>query len=272
MKWFKRRKSIEKDSKKKDIPDGVWLKCKSCGEILYKKQIKNNLMVCPNCNYHFRVSSLFYKEILLDEDSFTEEDSQIEPVDALNFKDYRKKIKTTKNKTDVNEAVICGQAKINGKEVEVCIMDFSYIGGSMGSVVGEKVKRAIMRASDMNLPLIIVNSSGGARMQEGILSLMQMAKTATALNKLNTPYISILTHPTTAGVLASYASLGDVIIAEPGALIGFAGPRVIKETIKKELPDGFQRAEFLLEHGMIDMVVERQKLRETVIKILNHLC
>jgi len=172
----------------------------------------------------------------------------------------------------LTEAVTCGEAKINGRNIEVAIMDFSFIGGSMGSVVGEKVKRAIERASKANLPFITVNASGGARMQEGILSLMQMAKTSTALNKLKTPYISVLTNPTTAGVLASYASLGDIIIAEPGALIGFAGPRVIKQTIKKELPEGFQRAEFMLEHGLVDMVVSRKDLRQTIISLLSHFC
>lgn len=272
MKWFQKRKRIEKESKKREIPDGVWVKCDSCGEILYRKEIEKNLMVCPKCNYHFQINSSLYKKILLDEGTFEEEDDNLRTLDPLNFKNYKKKLKEAMTKTSLNECIISGQAKIYGRDIEICIMDFSFIGGSMGSVVGEKVKRATYRASDLNLPLVIVSASGGARMHEGILSLMQMAKTATALNKLKTPFISILTHPTTAGVLASYASLGDVIIAEPGALIGFAGPRVIKQTIKKELPEGFQRAEFLLGHGLIDLVVSRKDLRDTVNTLLTHLC
>jgi len=271
MKWFERRKSIEKESKKKDIPDGVWIKCDSCGEILYKKEIMKKFMVCPKCNYHFKVNASFYKSILLYGDSFKEEDRNLFPSNPLKFKDYSEKLKKAQKKTSLNDAIICGQGKIDGRDIEICIMDFSFIGGSMGSVVGEKVKRAIQRACDMELPLIIISASGGARMHEGILSLMQMAKTATALSKLHTPFISILTNPTTAGVMASYASLGNIIVAEPGALIGFAGPRVIKQTIKRELPDGFQRSEFQLEHGFVDMVVHRKNLRETVSILLGHL-
>lgn len=272
MKWFERRKRIEKESKRKEIPDGFWIKCDGCGEILYKKEIMKNLMVCPKCNYHFRIDSSIYESILLDEESFKAEDENLAPSDPLRFRDYPEKVKKAQKKTSLNDAIICGQGKIEGRDIEICIMDFNFIGGSMGSVVGEKVKRAIQRASGLELPLVIVSATGGARMHEGILSLMQMAKTATALNKLNTPFISILTHPTTAGVLASYASLGDVIIAEPGALIGFAGPRVIQQTIKKELPEGFQRSEFMLGHGLVDMVVHRKDLRETVNILLGHLC
>lgn len=271
MKWFQRRKKVEKESKKKEIPDGVWMKCDSCGEILYRKETEKNLMVCPKCDNHFRVNSSFYKEILLDEDTFEEKDSDLTATDFLNFKKYRKKIKKTVKKTDLNEAIICGNAQIDGVDVEVCIMDFSFIGGSMGSVVGEKVKRAVLRARESGVPLVIVSASGGARMHEGIMSLMQMAKTATILNKLETPFISILTHPTTAGVLASFASLGDIILAEPGALIGFTGPRVIKQTIKKELPEGFQRSKFLLEHGLVDKVVNRKNLKKTISSLLYHL-
>ena len=272
MKWFQIRKKIGKESAKKEIPDGLWMKCPSCEEILYKKEVEKNLMVCSKCNFHFRAGSAFYKKLLLDEESFTPFDENIRSTDPLQFKGYVKKIEAAKKKTSLSEAVISGEAKIDGKDVEVAIMDFSFIGGSMGSVVGERVKRSIERASKQGLPLLIVNASGGARMHEGILSLMQMAKTATALNKLKTPYISVLTNPTTAGVLASYASLGDILIAEPGALIGFAGPRVIKQTIKKELPDGFQRAEFLLELGLIDMIVSREELKDTIISLLSHLC
>jgi acetyl-CoA carboxylase carboxyl transferase subunit beta len=272
MKWFQIRKKIGKESKKKEIPDGLWIKCPSCEEILYKKEVEKNLMVCSKCNFHFRVDGAFYKKLLLDEGSFTSFDENIQTADPLQFKGYRKKIETVKKETSLSEAVMTGEAKIYGRDIEAAIMDFSFVGGSMGSVVGERVKRAIERASEASLPLLIVNSSGGARMQEGILSLMQMAKTATVLNKLKTPYISVLTNPTTAGVFASYASLGDILIAEPGALIGFAGPRVIKQTIKKELPEGFQRAEFLLEHGLIDMIVSRKDLRRTINTLLSHLC
>lgn len=272
MKWFQIRKKVGKGSSKKEIPDGVWIKCPSCAEILYKKEVQKNLMVCSKCNFHFRVGSDFYKKLLLDESSFVSFDEDIRSVDPLQFKGYRKKIEAAKKGTGLNEAVVTGEAKIDGRDVEVAIMDFSFVGGSMGSVVGERVKRAIERASESSLPLLIVNASGGARMQEGILSLMQMAKTATALNKLKKPYISVLTNPTTAGVFASYASLGDILIAEPGALIGFAGPRVIKQTIKKELPEGFQRAEFLLEHGLIDMIVSRKDLKDTISSLLSHLC
>jgi acetyl-CoA carboxylase carboxyl transferase subunit beta len=272
MKWFQIRKKIGKESAKKVIPDGLWIKCTSCEEILYKKEVEKNLMVCSKCNFHFRASSDFYKKLLLDEGSFTPFDENVQTADPLQFTGYRKKIEMAKRETSLSEAVITGEAKIDGRDVEVVIMDFSFIGGSMGSVVGERVKRAIERASKRDLPLLTVNASGGARMYEGILSLMQMAKTATALNKLKTPYISVLTNPTTAGVLASYASLGDILIAEPGALIGFAGPRVIKQTIKKELPDGFQRAEFLLEHGLIDMIVSRKELKDTIVSLLSHLC
>lgn len=272
MKWFQRRKKVEKEGIKKEIPNGVWIKCPSCGEILYKKETIKNLMVCSKCNFHFRVGSDFYKKLLLDEGTFKEFDENLRCADPLNFKGYKKKVDKAIKETSLSEAVITGEAKIEDRELEVAIMDFSFIGGSMGSVVGEKIKRAIDRAREKEIPFLTVNASGGARMQEGILSLMQMAKTATALNKLKKPYISILTNPTTAGVFASYASLGDIVIAEPGALVGFAGPRVIKQTIKKELPEGFQRAEFLLEHGLVDMIVSRKNLRQTIISLLSHLC
>jgi len=269
MSFFKRRRKLTKKEEKKSIPDGAWIKCNNCGEILYKKEVQNNLWVCTKCGYHFRISSKMYVGLLLDDGEFEKHDENLLPMDLLKFKDYREKIKKSIAKTSMNEAIVCGEGRINGKEIEICFMDFGFIGGSMGSVVGEKVKRAIYRARDNNLPLVIVNSSGGARMQEGILSLMQMAKTSAALNLLKTPYISILTNPTTAGVMASYASLGNVIIAEPGALLGFAGPRVIKQTIRQDLPPGFQRSEFMLKHGMIDIIVNRKDMKETVTKLLN---
>ncbi|RKZ21126.1 acetyl-CoA carboxylase carboxyl transferase subunit beta [bacterium] len=273
MRWFVRKEKGIKSKEKKPIPDGVWVKCDSCGEILYRKELEKNLWVCPRCSYHFRISHKKYLEMLLDEGTFKEKDGNLAPVDFLKFKDYPKKIEKSMKNTGLKDAIICGEGKIEGMDVEICVMDFKFIGGSMGSVVGEKVKRAIYRAKERKVPLIIVNASGGARMQEGILSLMQMAKTASALNLLaeeKVPYISILTNPTTAGVMASYASLGDAVIAEPGALLGFAGPRVIQQTIKQELPPGFQRSEFMLKHGMIDMIVERKNLKKTVVTLLRH--
>ncbi len=268
---FFRRKEVKDIEEKKPVLDGAWIKCERCGEILYKKEVQANLNICHKCGYHFRVNSNFYRRLLLDEGSFIEQDKDLSPVDFLKFRDYPAKIKKSKEKTGLNDAIICGEGKINGIDVEACFMEFEFIGGSMGSVVGEKVKRAIYRAKEKDIPLIIVNASGGARMQEGILSLMQMAKTSTALNLLKKPFISILTNPTTAGVMASYASLGDIIISEPDALLGFAGPRVIQQTIKQELPEGFQRSEFMLEHGMIDMIVSRYQMKEVVTTILRHL-
>ncbi len=270
MAFFK-RKELKDIEEKKPVADGAWIKCDSCGEILYRKEVQANLNICHKCGYHFRVNSNFYKKLLLDEGLLNEHDQFLTPVDFLKFKDYPAKIKKSKEKTGLNDAIVCGEGKINGIDVEICLMEFEFIGGSMGSIVGEKVKRAIYRAIDKELPLIIVNASGGARMQEGIMSLMQMAKTSTALNLLNKPYISILTNPTTAGVMASYASLGDIIISEPDALLGFAGPRVIQQTIKQELPEGFQRSEFMLEHGMIDMIVPRNQMKEVVTILLRHL-
>lgn len=272
MKWFLRKdRGLKKKSARKELPDGVWMKCKNCGEILYRKEVEKNLFVCPKCGYHFRIGSKQYINLLLDKDSFLEQDKELSPVDTLGFKNYKDKIKASIKKTGLKDAVVCGEGKIDKHPVECCVMDFGFMGGSMGSVVGEKVKRAIYRAIDMSIPLLIVNSSGGARMQEGILSLMQMAKTASAINLLNQKrilYISILTNPTTAGVMASYASLGDVVITEPNALLGFAGPRVIQQTIKQELPEGFQQSKFMLEHGMVDMVVERAELKKTVKRLI----
>ena len=270
MLWFKKRRKLKPPEKKKTIPDGLWQKCKGCGEILYRKELERNLFVCKKCGYHFRIGSREYIKILLD-DGLTEQDTNILPADPLRFEGYAKQIRESQQKTGLKEAIVTGEGKIGGYEVEFAAMDFSFRGGSMGSVVGEKVKRAILRAIEKNIPLVIVNSSGGARMQEGILSLMQMAKTGSALaelEKAKIPYISILTDPTTAGVMASYSSMGDIIISEPGALLGFAGPRVIEQTIKQKLPEGFQRAQFLLEHGFVDIIVERKDLKNTLIKIL----
>ncbi len=275
MNWLK---VIKKGFKfeKKEVKN-VWTKCEKCGEILYNPTLEKNLWVCPKCGYHFRVNSNFYIKLLADEGTWEEFGANIESIDFLKFKDKKKysdRLKTYKEKTGKNDAVTTGECKINSIPVILAVMDFSFMGGSMGSVVGEKIKRAIQRAIDKYIPLIIISASGGARMQESIMSLMQMAKTSAYLAKLSEkrlPFISILTHPTTGGVTASYASLGDVILAEPGALIGFAGPRVIKETIKQELPKGFQRSEFLLEHGFVDKIVDRHQLKDTVTKLLEYM-
>jgi len=264
--WFRKPKKI-KPQPKKAVPDGLWLKCDDCGEILYRKELEKNLWICEECGHHFRISAKKYIEILTDE--FTEKDSELEPNNPLEFKEYIDKLAADRNKTGLKEAIITGEARINDHRVALGVMDFSFRGGSMGSVVGEKVKRLVYFAKQERIPLVVVSASGGARMQEGILSLMQMAKTSSALARTNIPYISILTNPTTAGVMASYASLGDIIIAEPKALLGFAGPRVIQQTINEELPQGFQTSEFVLEHGMLDAIVPRDKLKETLVKLLD---
>ncbi len=275
MAWFRRsKKSISDATQKKDTPQGMWIKCDGCGEIIHRKQLEQNLFTCAKCNYHFRVGSKEYLAILLDEGSFKEMDKKVRSTDPLSFVDtkpYGVRLKEAMKKTGLNDAVRTGAGKINGMEVVIGCMDFSFIGGSMGSVVGEKVARAIERARKDKIPLVIVSSSGGARMMEAALSLMQLAKTCAKLAQLadaGIPYISVITDPTTGGVTASYGILGDIIIAEPGALIGFAGPRVIKQTIGKDLPPGFQRAEFQLEHGFVDMVVHRKEMKETITKLL----
>ncbi|MCK4260889.1 MAG: acetyl-CoA carboxylase carboxyltransferase subunit beta [Halanaerobiales bacterium] len=252
-------------------PDNLWTRCKSCHEIIYNKKLAENQMICPVCDYHFRISASERLKHLLDADSFIEFFSEITSGNPLNFKDYTEKLEKAKKKTGLNEAVIAGRGKINGFPIAIGVMDFSFAGGSMGSAVGEKITSIIEYGIENRLPLILISTAGGARMQEGMLSLMQMAKTSAALAKLAEAgmlYISIMTDPTTGGVTASYAMLGDINIAEPGALIAFAGPRVIKQTIRQELPDGFQTAEFLLEHGMIDRVVNRQQLRNELTRIL----
>ena len=275
MAWFKRVKPGVTSQKKKDMPNGLWVKCESCGEIIYTKLLVQNLHVCSKCDFHFRIQGKDYIDILLDKGSFRETDETMEPTDFLNFKDtkrYVDRLKEMQNKTGLKDAIRTGYGRINGRPVVFGVMEFSFIGGSMGSVVGEKVARAIDRAHEEKLPLVIVSATGGARMMESILSLMQMAKTASRLARFSDDgglYISILTNPTTAGVVASYAMLGDIHIAEPGALIGFAGPRVIKQTIGQDLPEGFQRAKFQLEHGFVDMVVNRREMKETLVKLLS---
>lgn len=274
MAWFRKAKSGPAPQEKRNIPEGLWTKCPSCGEIVYSKKMEGLLWVCPNCRYHFRISTQKYINLLLDDGRLEEYDANLASKDPLKFKDSKKypdRIKAAQQKTGTVEGVVSGMAAIGGMTVSFAIMNFEFIGGSMGSVVGEKIARAIERAIEREVPLVIVSCSGGARMQEGILSLMQMAKTSSLLAVLDEkkiPYISILTNPTTAGVMASYASLGDVILAEPKALLGFAGPRVIRQTIGQDLPEGFQSSEFFLEKGFVDKVVERQELRDTIIKLL----
>ena len=259
----------------KKSEDGLWMKCAACNEITYKKQLVANSYVCAKCGNYFRIGGKEYLSLLCDEGSFTEYFSDIKPSDPLNFYDvkkYSKKIKEAQKKTGDNDAFTCGICAIEGASACIGVLNFAFMGGSMGSVVGEKITMLVEKAIKEKLPVIILSASGGARMQEGILSLMQMAKTSGALAKLSQeklPFISVLTNPTTGGVSASFAFLGDVIMSEPKALIGFAGPRVIEQTIRQKLPEGFQKAEFLLEKGQIDMIVERPELKEKIAEILN---
>ena len=259
------------------MPDGLWTKCESCGGIVYNKQVEENLRVCPKCDYHFQMSAWERVKMLADTDTFQEYDSDMKSTDPLKFSDskpYKERLTEAQEKTGLTEAVLTGEMTIEEQPAVVGILDFAFMGGSMASVVGEKVTRAIERAIEKRLPIIMVCSSGGARMQEGILSLMQMSKTSAALGLFSEdalPYVAVLTNPTTGGVSASFASLGDIIIAEPKALIGFAGPRVIKQTIQQELPEGFQTSEFLFEHGMIDMIVRRPELKSTLAKLIRFL-
>jgi acetyl-CoA carboxylase carboxyl transferase subunit beta len=277
MAWFKKEKAPESAAPPRSKGgEGMWLKCNHCREIVYRKEVDRNNKVCPKCDYHFPISVMERIGLLVDLGTFKEWDKELEPKDPLDFHDtksYKERVKAQQEKTGRKDALVIGEGMITGRRVVLCVFDFSFMGGSMGSVVGEKLCRAIDRALADKLPVILVTASGGARMQEGILSLMQMAKTSAAVAKLGEaklPFISILADPTFGGVTASVAMLGDVIIAEPKALIGFAGPRVIEQTIKQQLPDQFQRAEFLLEHGMIDMIVERKQLKDTLSTLVNH--
>lgn len=257
--------------KKPSIPNGMWVKCDGCGKVLYKNDMEKNNKVCYHCGYHFRMNALERLELILDKESFYEFDKDMTAANPIEFKGYEDKIKNMQNKTNIKEAVITGKGTIGREEAVVCIMDSNFMMGSMGSVVGEKITRAVEKSIELKLPLIIFTTSGGARMQEGIFSLMQMAKVSGAISRLNEEgilYLSVLTDPTTGGVTASFAMLGDIILAEPGALIGFAGKRVIEQTIKQKLPEGFQKAEFLLQHGFIDNIVSRENLKETLRKIL----
>ena len=260
--------------KKTARDEDLWVECKKCKEQIYIAELETNLRICPHCDYHFRLATRQRIHQLMDQDTFKEYDQHLTSADPLKFKDtkkYKDRIKSLAKKGISNDAVITGSGSMESLPIEICVFDFSFMGGSMGSVVGEKITRSIERAMENNSALVITSSSGGARMQEGIFSLMQMAKTSSALSKLSEmkiPYISILTDPTMGGVSASFSMLGDIILAEPGALIGFAGPRVIEQIIKQKLPEGFQTAEFLLEHGLIDNVVHRKNLKSTVAQLL----
>jgi acetyl-CoA carboxylase carboxyl transferase subunit beta len=272
MTWFKKKETPVKEEK---AIDALWSKCNVCQEIIYKKELERNLNVCPKCSYHFPIQAQKRLAIVADDGSFKEFDRELVPVDLISFRDlkrYSDRLHEAQQKTGLKDAFITGRCEIHQLPAMVGVFEFDFLGGSLGSVVGEKIARMVEKAMDEKIGAIIFTSSGGARMQEGILSLMQMAKTSAALSRLRQarlPYISVLTDPTTGGVTASFGMLGDIILAEPGALIGFAGPRVIKETIKADLPPGFQRAEYLLQHGMIDLIVERRRLKETLGKFLD---
>lgn len=278
MAWFRRSKENISGSQKKETPEGLWAKCDSCGEIIHKPALELNLWVCHKCGYHFRIGSKIYIAILTDASTFREMDRKMTSKDPLGFVDtkpYKERIRESIRKTELQDAIRTGVGAIDGLTVVIACMDFSFIGGSMGSVVGEKIARAVDKAIRLNAPLIIISASGGARMMESAFSLMQMAKTSAKLAQLSRrglPYISLMTDPTTGGVTASFAMLGDINIAEPGALIGFAGPRVIKQTIGKDLPEGFQKAEFVQEKGFVDCVVPRKELKGTISSLLRMMC
>lgn len=277
MAWFRKPKTRLQAADRRDLPGELWEKCPNCGEILYTQKLKENWNVCPNCAFHLRLSADGYVQLLIDEGTFSETDADLRSADPLGFVDlkpYRDRLIAAERKSSHGDAVLTGEGELDAVPVSLGVMDFSFIGGSMGSVVGEKLARAGLRALEGRKPFIIISQSGGARMMEGIFSLMQMAKTSAVLAQLHEeglPYVSILTDPTTGGVTASYAMLGDVNLAEPNALIGFAGPRVIEQTIKQELPEGFQRSEFLLEYGMLDDIVDRRKLKTYVSRLLRHM-
>lgn len=279
MSWFSRSKAPKPEgdaSEKVQLPDDIWTKCPKCQSVLYTKELRRNFGVCTKCEYHFRLKSTERIQILVDRHSFVELDKDLRSPDPLNFRDskkYKDRIKKAERSAPAPEAVVTGRARILSVPVMLGVFEFHYMGGSMGSVVGEKLTRLIELACEEKRPVIIVSASGGARMQEGIFSLMQMAKVSAALTRLGAkrlPYISLLTDPTTGGVAASFAMLGDIIMAEPNALIGFAGPRVIEQTIRQKLPEGFQRSEFLLEHGMLDMIVARHELRDRIVAVLSN--
>ncbi len=272
MAWFRKdRRSRTASRERLEIPADAWIKCESCGHVDIRDNFEKNLQVCPDCGFHRRIPARAYIDILTDPGSFEELHANLRSADALGFEGYPERLAIAHRKTGSSEAMIAGHATITGDELNLGVMEFGFMGGSMGAVVGEKVARLCDRSLERNVPLVLVSASGGARMQEGVLSLMQMAKTSALMAQLRArgiPYLSVLTNPTTGGVSASYAMQGDVNIAEPGAVIGFAGPRVIKQTIGQDLPKGFQTAEFLIEKGMVDVVVPRGELRETVARLL----
>ena len=280
MPWFKKAKQpkpVREASQRSSVPEGLWVKCPGCREVVYSKELEINSQICPKCGHHFRIDSVERLRLLLDEEQPREVFAGVESTDPLAFKDtksYKDRLRQYRRTVGTRDAVRIAEGHIDGVPAVVAVMEYRFMGGSMGSVVGEKVTRAIELAVERHLPLVIVSASGGARMQEGVLSLMQMAKISAALARLaraGLPYVSVLTDPTTGGVTASFAMLGDLNLAEPGALIGFAGPRVIQQTIREDLPEGFQRSEFLLEHGFLDAVVPRTELKETVARSLRHL-
>lgn len=267
-------KKREEKKSKEGIATGLWIKCPSCQEILYKDDIEKNFKKCPNCDYHFKMNAMERIKLLIDKDTFEEKDKEMSSVNPLNFPGYEEKYKDATLKTSMNEGIISGIGEINGIKVSIAVMDFDFMGGSMGSVVGEKVTSAMERGLEKKIPVIIVSMSGGARMQEGVFSLMQMAKTSATVEKLKLagiPYISIPVNPTTGGVTASFAMLGDIILTEPGALIGFAGRRVIEQTINQKLPHEFQKSEFLLNCGMVDIIAKREDMKQTLSDILINL-
>ena len=280
MKWFEQKprfSTLKGKNRAENVPDGLYFQCPECSSMIYRKEIDKNFGVCENCGYHTRLPAQARIEMLLDPGSFLEDNAELKPVDILQFqakRSYKDQIKNTIEQTGINEGVITGSGRIMDMSVILAVMDFRFLGGSMGSVVGEKVTRAMERALQEEVPIITVTTTGGARMMEAIVSLMQMAKTSAACAKLDAkgiPFISILTDPSMAGVMASFAALGDLIIAEPGCMVGFAGRRVIEQTVREHLPKGFQTAEFVQDHGFIDLVVHRQDMRNTLSKVLNML-
>src|ERR1700741_1027901 len=276
MAWFKRESAeLDTSGEKRVKTEGLWVKCDQCRQIIWKKDLDNNFNVCPKCDRHFRIDARTRLTYLLDDGQYEAEDNNLVSTDPLHFTDlkpYAERLTRSREETGLNDAVINARGKLEGRDVIVSAMEYSFIGGSMGTVVGEMITRAVERATDTRTPLIVVSASGGARMMEGVISLMQLAKISAALARLDeakVPYISVLTDPTTGGVTASFAMLGDLNIAEPGALIGFAGPRVIEQTIRQKLPQGFQRSEFLLEHGMLDAIVKRKDMRNYINRALD---
>ena len=276
MSWFKRESSeLQSSDEKRVRTEGLWVKCDGCRQIIWKKDLEENLNVCPKCEWHFRIDAAARLALLLDDGKFQVRDENLASTDPLKFSDtrpYKNRLLKSQDSTGLKDAIVNAEGELNGRPVIISAMEYSFIGGSMGAVVGEAITRAVERACEQRKPMIVVSASGGARMMEGVVSLMQMAKISAALARLDSarvPYISILTDPTTGGVTASYAMLGDLNIAEPGALIGFAGPRVIEQTIRQKLPEGFQRSEFLLQHGMLDAVVHRKDMKSYIARALD---